>query len=56
MAVLHQVGAASMFHFDNELCSFYRLHKKIESETLSHTIISACEGVDLIIGAFSMDR
>lgn len=24
MDVLHQVGAARIFHFDNELCSFYR--------------------------------
>lgn len=56
MAVLYQVGAARIFHFDNELCSFYRLNKKTGSETLSHTSISACEGVDLIINAFSIDR
>lgn len=45
MAVLHQVGAARIFHFDNKLCSFYRLNKKNRSETLSHINISAGEGV-----------
>lgn len=56
MAVLHQVGAARIFHFDNNLCSFYRLNKKLGSETLSHTTVSACEVEDLIIDPFSIGR
>lgn len=48
MAVLNQAGAVRFCNFDNELCL-------TRSETLSHTSISAGEGVDLTLDAFSID-
>lgn len=48
MALFHQAGAVRFYNFDNEL-------GLTRSETLSHTSISAGEGVHLTIDAFSID-